>query len=56
LGTNIHRLEVAELVAYMESSSSLPTQYDLLVAADVFVYIGDLSAIMSIAAKRCSIG
>ena len=50
------RLEVSELVAYMESSSGLLAPYDLLVAADVFVYIGDLTAIMSSGARQCSIG
>ena len=48
---------MAELVAYIENSdiglSSSSMKYDLLVAADVFVYIGDLSPVMASATKRC---
>ncbi len=48
------RLEVSDLVSHLENSDS--GKYDLLVAADVFVYIGDLKPVMETAAKNSNPG
>jgi predicted TPR repeat methyltransferase len=48
-------LAVAELVAYMDSASDqgrVYPGYDLLVAADVFVYIGDLGPVFASGARQ----
>lgn len=55
---NLNRLAVAELVAHIEqgvtesATAESRQPYDLLVAADVFVYIGNLQPVMQAAAQR----
>jgi predicted TPR repeat methyltransferase len=51
------RLAVAELVSYLSQHETGTTVlYDLLVAADVFVYIGDLEPVLKSAAEHSNLG
>ena len=40
------RLETAELAAFLAAEMSAPARYDLVVAADVLVYVRDLGAVV----------
>lgn len=45
-------LHVAELTRFLESDAAAEHDWDLMVAADVFIYIGDLAPILRAAAPR----
>jgi predicted TPR repeat methyltransferase len=45
------RLETADLVDFLELEASGETRYDLVIAADVFVYVNDLSPIFAAVAR-----
>ncbi|MDG1478976.1 MAG: tetratricopeptide repeat protein [Myxococcota bacterium] len=47
------RLHVGEVVRFLEASTA---RFELILAADVLVYIGDLSPLMAAAAARCKNG
>lgn len=45
------RLHVADIAALLAGEAAIGTHYHLLLAADVFVYVGDLSAIVAACAR-----
>jgi predicted TPR repeat methyltransferase len=45
------RLEIGELVAFLDAEAAAPARYDLVVAADALVYLQDLAAV-AVAVRR----
>jgi predicted TPR repeat methyltransferase len=45
------RLEVADVVAFLDAATSTGAAYDVCVAADVFVYLGELGPVLRAAAR-----